>query len=507
MLSATRNPHGTNVAVIARSSGTAMNPAAAVLQTSPEQVQPRRRGRPSNSQRFGNSPGFTSVSTSSSRKRKRTTSDVNTHSLGHGQNTSSSNNEIANAESNPGEYVPPLIEEEEENESDGEDEYGDDEVAARLHFNEQLALREQSDWAHNQQKGTKIYLEHQKEYKTWCHEQQYQDEYVNENRLLVFLKTIQNRGLKTRGRKSVNSFQRRTTRSIAGKITTIERRDKNGKVIYRHPDYDAIVNGRSDRTLSHHSIKVVVNALVHLYFWQTTDMPKNPHPYPRGPTISSFLKEHKQNYSRNKAARLDDAGLEDITMRVGKKDWEKLTLGLLAQKKFTELATLHVDKQAVARHQLARDWHWKDAFLYTLERESVTGGDVVILVGRTNESKTNHFQRAEHFAFFRHRDVMSCAWGWIVELQARGMYSEIAGNTWQEPEVSKRELFYKEKVLGNPTYSKMYKTLDELMKTSEKSASQPSQRKYADAESFCGSRSYEPCSAQQTGLAANMLPV
>ncbi|KAI9327689.1 hypothetical protein BDR26DRAFT_952534 [Obelidium mucronatum] len=173
-------------------------------------------------------------------------------------------------------------------------------------------------------------------------------------------------------------------------------------------------------------------------------------------------------------------------MRVDKTQWRSLTLGLLENKKFIELAMLHVDKQAVARHQLARDWHWKDAFLYTLERESVTGGDVVILVGRTNESKTNHFQRAEHFAFFRHKDVMSCAWGWIVELQlkksnqpqrrtvqpqrrtlqARGLYSEIAGKTWQKPEVSKRELFYKEKVLGNPTYGKMYKALDEQMKSS-----------------------------------------
>ncbi|KAI9332980.1 hypothetical protein BDR26DRAFT_937718 [Obelidium mucronatum] len=387
-----------------------MNIVPAALPESPIPV-PRRRGRPPNSQRFSpqQSSSFASASASNSRKRQRTGEDDG--SFEHPP-TATNTNAVCEVE----ESVEQINDKEAS--SDTGDEYGAFKIASTLHFNEQLALRQQSDWAHNQQKETKIYLEHQKEYKNWCCEQQYPDEFVNDTRMLVFLKHIQSRGLKARGRKSSNTFQRRTTRSIARKITVIERRDKEGEVIYWHPDYEALMN------------------------------------------------EHKQNFSKDKAARLDDAGLEDITMRVGKTQWRSLTLGLLENKKFIELATLHVDKQAVARHQLARDWHWKDAFLYTLERESVTGGDVVILVGRTNESKTNHFQRAEHFAFFRHKDVMSCAWGWIVELQARGLYSEIAGKTWQKPEVSKRELFYKEKVLGNPTYGKMYKALDEQMKSS-----------------------------------------
>ncbi|KAJ3024622.1 UNVERIFIED_CONTAM: hypothetical protein HDU68_007967, partial [Siphonaria sp. JEL0065] len=394
--------------------------AAASSVLSQAQVQLRKRGRPPNTQRFG--PFASSASTclpavfaAGSAKRCRTST-----SSGH-PNTAPNVTTVAVADDNK---VSDDDSREDNGGSDVEDEFEalEDETAARLFFNEQQAIRQQMDYAHNQQKGTKIYLKPQEEYKTWCRDQGYEDEYVNETRMLVFLKSLQNRVLKSRGRRSTNMFQKKTSRTIRGKVTTIERRDKNGKVTYRHPDYESLVSAATERTLGHHSIKVYVNALVHLYFWQTADTPKNMYQYPRGPTIKSFLGEHKVAFSKTKVGRLDDAGLEDISMRLDKKSWRELSLELLKESKFEELAALHIDKQAVARHQLARDWYWKDAFLYTLEQEDIKNGD------------------------------------------ARSLYDQVNGKTRTEPQVSNRELFYKEKVLGEPKYGKMYKTLDDAMK-------------------------------------------
>jgi hypothetical protein len=114
-------------------------------------------------------------------------------------------------------------------------------------------------------------------------------------------------------------------------------------------------------------------------------------------------------------SNLEDSGLEDISMRISSSHWSEMSIELLRKKRFLELATLHITKQAVARHQLCRDWFAKDMFLFPLEDEGVSGETVEILVGRTKFSKTNHYIRAEHFGFFRNRNVMECAWGWKVE--------------------------------------------------------------------------------------------
>jgi hypothetical protein len=142
---------------------------------------------------------------------------------------------------------------------------------------------------------------------------------------------------------------------------------------------------------------------------------QNPHPYPRGASVKSFLKQHKMEHEMGKHGRLDDAGLEDISLRLSPSDWTAISMELLKSKQFVELATLHIDKQAVARHQLAREWWAKDMFLVTYENESVDGGNVTMLCGRTKSSKTNHWERTEQFGFFRGRNVMECAWGWLVE--------------------------------------------------------------------------------------------
>jgi hypothetical protein len=65
-----------------------------------------------------------------------------------------------------------------------------------------------------------------------------------------------------------------------GKSVVIERRDKNGMVTFRHADYDKIMNIVETKTLSHHSMKVYVNALVHLYFGQSVE---------RQASVSAFL--------------------------------------------------------------------------------------------------------------------------------------------------------------------------------------------------------------------------
>ncbi|KAI8619312.1 hypothetical protein BC830DRAFT_1078635 [Chytriomyces sp. MP71] len=72
------------------------------------------------------------------------------------------------------------------------------------------------------------------------------------------------------------------------------------------------------------------------------------------------------------------------------------------RKKFMELTTLHIDKLAVAHQQL-------------LEEERVNGQPVTILGGRAKVSKTNHYERAEHFAFFYAKNVLEWGWGWCVE--------------------------------------------------------------------------------------------
>jgi hypothetical protein len=103
----------------------------------------------------------------------------------------------------------------------------------------------------------------------WCLRKGYADQCVNEGRMLVFLQELERRPLNQRGRKSSNSFQLKTTRKMNGKSVVIERRDKNGMVTFRHAAYDKIMNIVETKTLSHHSMKVYVNALVHLYFWQS----------------------------------------------------------------------------------------------------------------------------------------------------------------------------------------------------------------------------------------------
>ncbi|TPX65149.1 hypothetical protein CcCBS67573_g08219 [Chytriomyces confervae] len=334
-------------------------------------------------------------------------------------------------------------------------------------FLEQQALRTQANWAHYGQDGTKVYAEPQKEYKLWCKDQNYPDQFVNEFRLLRFLQHLETRPMKMRGRKSLNEFQVWTTRKINGKVVLLEHRDKDGKVIFRHADYDSLVNQSSTTTLSHHTIKVYVNALVNLYFWQSVDTmdqnAKNPHPYPRGPSIKSFVRKHKEEHEKQKAARFDDPGLEDVSIRITNAKWMKLAMLLLKEKKFVELATLWTDKQVVGWHQLARDWCLKDMFLYTLENESVTGDPVQILVGRSKVSKTNHFERVEHFAFFRSKNVLECAWGWQVELMARGYTVGVDGRVWAAPDLSNRTIWFSVKVRHDPKYGSMYRAVDKAL--------------------------------------------
>jgi hypothetical protein len=103
----------------------------------------------------------------------------------------------------------------------------------------------------------------------WCAAQRYPDQFVNEARLLRFLKDLEQRPLSQRGRRSSKLFQMKTTRKINGKLVVVEKRDKDGRITYQHEDYAKIMTEDPSKRLSHHSIKVYVNALVHLYFWQT----------------------------------------------------------------------------------------------------------------------------------------------------------------------------------------------------------------------------------------------
>ncbi|KAI8838602.1 hypothetical protein BJ741DRAFT_681585, partial [Chytriomyces cf. hyalinus JEL632] len=177
-----------------------------------------------------------------------------------------------------------------------------DEIRARNQYLEYQVLRAQADWAHSSQDTTKIYAKPQKEYQ--C-------------------------------------------------------RNKASDIVYHHPDKSNLATAISKNILSHHSIKVYMNALVHLFFWQTVDVSnqnsKNPHPYLRGPSIKSFLLKHKEEHEKCKATCSDDAGLDDMALRIDDAKWMELAMSMLKSKKLVEVATLWLDKQAVWWHQLARD--------------------------------------------------------------------------------------------------------------------------------------------------------
>ncbi|KAI8827638.1 hypothetical protein BJ741DRAFT_22226 [Chytriomyces cf. hyalinus JEL632] len=294
---------------------------------------------------------------------------------------------------------------------------------------------------------------------SWCEIQGYPETFVNESRLLQFLQHLETRPLKKRGRKSAQDHQKRTTRKRNGEVVVLERRDKAGNIIFRRPDYTNLMNDSpTNNTLSHHSIKVYVNALVNLYFWQTVNLndqnAKNSFPYPRGPSIKSFVQQHKEEHEKRKTSSLDGEELEDMPVHLYDTKWTELAMSLLKSKKFAGLATLWIDKQTVERHQPARDWHLKDMFLNTLQNESVTDAPVKILVGR-RLTKTNRNGPLEHFGLFRSKNVLECAWGWLVESMAQGYSVGIEVRVWAPPEVSNRAVFYKVKVLHDPKYVSM----------------------------------------------------
>ncbi|KAJ3240593.1 hypothetical protein HDU77_011111, partial [Chytriomyces hyalinus] len=372
-------------------------------------IQPRTRGRPSGVQLLYPPGALQSSVVESSKAKRHQISSTNSPSSGSLQHANSApvgplqlaNNDLVRGRSDDSNELDPL--EEMNNQSDrnnldeafeNEDkdfaetneglgvEFAEEEQQARNQYLEHQALRAQADWAHNSQDGTRIYAEPQKEYKT-----------VEEARSEI------NTGLPDS-----------QTRKINGEIVLLERRNKAGDIVFRHPDYANLANDVSTNILGHHSIKVYMNALVHLYFWQTVDVTdqnsRNPNPYPRGLSIKSFLLKHKEDHERHKATSSDDAGLDDMALQIDDAKWMELAMRMLKSKKLVEVATLWLDKQAFGRHQLARDWCVKDMFLYTLQEESVTKGPVEILIGWSKVSKTNHYKRAEHFGFFRSKNVL-----------------------------------------------------------------------------------------------------
>ncbi|TPX52171.1 hypothetical protein CcCBS67573_g09922 [Chytriomyces confervae] len=312
-------------------------------------------------------------------------------------------------------------------------EFADEEQRARNQYLEHQALRAQADWAHNSQDGTRIYAEPQKEYKSWCETQGYPETFVTESRLLRFLKHLETRPLKKRGRKSTQDYQMRTTRKINGEVVLLECRNKAGDIVFRHEDYDNLTNNATANILSHHSIKVYLNALVHLYFWQTVDVTdQEPKPLPTRTQYQKLLLKHKEDHERRKATSSDDAGLDNMALRIDDAKWMQLAMRMLKSKKL-------------------------------VEEESITRGPVEILIGRSKVSKTNHYERAEHFGFFRSKNVLECSWGWQVEIMARGYSVGIDGRIWTTPDVSNRDTFYQVKVLHDPKYGSMYKAVCKAM--------------------------------------------
>ncbi|KAI8611496.1 hypothetical protein BC830DRAFT_1084025 [Chytriomyces sp. MP71] len=159
---------------------------------------------------------------------------------------------------------------------------------------------------------------YQRDYKAWCRNQQYPDGFVEQQRILRYLQCLETRPAKQRGRKFTKSFQRQTVRTVNGVQITIET-----------PTKDQIMSQKTNRFLNDHTIKLQNQTRIVL-------------------SIKSFLAQHNQKYEQAKEAHSEDAGLKDISMRL--QDQEFL---------------------AVARQQLARDWHLKDMFLFQLEEESI----------------------------------------------------------------------------------------------------------------------------------------
>lgn len=89
---------------------------------------------------------------------------------------------------------------------------------------------------------------------------------MKDSRLLLFLEELVKRPPKKRGRKAKGIALKKYKR-IDGKNILVEKFNKEGESIWKIENYDEVL-AVDDTTLSHHTIKVHVNALVHLFFWQ-----------------------------------------------------------------------------------------------------------------------------------------------------------------------------------------------------------------------------------------------